>query len=96
MKLKLNCIYQNSRNTELEQILTLKTCWILSVFGNWESRSPFASDVGNMLCVISNTELNPAPWNSPSEQQLLVDSIFAELIKTHFRVDQIIFHLQWK
>lgn len=70
-----------------------KKCWTLSVFNNWQSRSLLAIDVVNMFCVIPNTQRIsiPAPWNLLSEQQLLVDSIFAELIKTHFRFDQIIF-----
>lgn len=77
-----------------------RNCWVLSVFGNWHSSSLFAIDVVNMFCVILNTEIPsiPAPWNLLSKQQLLVDSIFAELIKIHVRFDQIIFQfwvLKW-
>lgn len=57
----------------------------------------FAIDVVNMFCVIPNTQIIslPALWNLLSKQLLLVDSIFAELIQTHFRFDQIIFQLPW-
>lgn len=48
-----------------------------------------------MFCVILNTEMPsiPAPCNLLSKHKLLVDSIFAELIKIHVRFDKLIFQL---